>query len=94
MRGAFFVGIIASQYFFGMVGIMFIRKKGPCKACRTIRLFILSVIPLIFLIGTNQGINLPDWDFHNLIGDFFLVLFLIVLGWRVYKDFWKTDKNN
>ena len=69
------------------------KNKPNCKACKTIRYFLMSVIPLIFFIGTNQEFKLPGWNFHALVGDLFLVIFLVVLGWRVRKDFWLKRKN-
>ena len=76
----------------GEFELVFSNNKRPCKNCRTIRLFVLAAIPLIVLIGTSQEFDLPNWDYHRLIGDLFLGVLLLVLAWRVYKDFWVKNK--
>ncbi len=68
-----------------------LKNKKKCKLCKNIRYFLILVIPLIFMIATNQEIDLPNIDLIKLLGNVVLAILILQILWRVYKDYFKKN---
>ena len=61
-------------------------KPGQdCKVCRTIRRFLLLAALLLVLVWSQPDWRLPPhYDYSTLVGDLFLLAFVLVFAWKYY----------
>ena len=69
------------------------KEKKKCKFCLRIRIFLLSAVCIIILIGTTDGIKLPDnFQVHH-IGYIFLLVFILKLAHNIFVDYFKNSNS-
>ncbi len=61
-------------------------KKRNCPSCRLIRLFLLVAAFLLIALWTQPELLLPKGiDLGKLVGDLVAVLFVLLLGWQIWR---------
>ena len=61
-------------------------KKRNCPSCRLIRLFLLVAAFLLIALWTQPELLLPRGiDLGKLAGDVVAVVFVLLLGWQVWR---------
>ncbi len=61
-------------------------KKRNCPSCRLIRLFLLVAAFLLIALWTQPELLLPKGiDLGKLAGDVVAVVFVLLLGWQVWR---------
>gem|GEM_PF-2964251 len=60
--------------------------KLPCKACQLIRRFLLLAAGLLGVLYLQPDWRLPAGiNYGKLIGDLFALVFVLLLGWKIYQ---------
>ena len=67
-------------------------QKEPCKVCRQIRYFLIVAIPILVIIGTRPDVGVPSFPIEMAFTNLILLGFFLVLGWRIYIDYFKNKK--
>ena len=65
------------------------RVKPVCSVCRTIRVYLIFAIPLIFMAFAGVRIDWPDINMTAMVGNIFLGAFCLLVAWRIYVDYFK-----
>ena len=69
------------------------KEKKKCKFCLKIRIFLLSAVCIIILIGTTDGIKLPNnFQVHH-VGLIFLIIFILKVFHNIYIDYYKNSNS-
>ena len=68
------------------------KEKEPCSICVQIRYFVMIAIPLIVLIATQSELELPAFPIENAFANLIGVLFVVVIAFRIYTDYFKNKK--
>ena len=69
------------------------KEKKKCKFCLRIRIFLLSAVCIIILIGTTDGIKLPNNLSVHHVGYIFLIIFILKLTHKIYVDYYKNSNS-
>ena len=64
------------------------RVRPVCSVCRTIRVYLIFAIPLIFMAFAGVRIDWPDINMA-MVGNIFLGAFCLLVAWRIYVDYLK-----
>ncbi len=67
-------------------------QQPVCKVCRQIRYFFLVAAPILVLIGTRPDVAVPTIPIEELFTWFIAIAFLSVIAFRVYKDYFSSNK--
>jgi hypothetical protein len=60
--------------------------QKPCKACQLIRRFLLLAAGLLGVLYLQPDWRLPPgFDYGKLVGDLFALVFVLLLGWKIYQ---------
>ncbi len=60
--------------------------QKPCKACQLIRRFLLLAAGLLGVLYLRPDWRLPPgFDYGKLVGDLFALVFVLLLGWKIYQ---------
>ena len=65
------------------------RVRPVCSVCRTIRVYLIFAIPLIFMAFAGVRIDWPDINMTAMVGNIFLGAFCLLVAWRIYVDYLK-----
>ncbi len=68
------------------------KEKEPCRICVQIRYFLMIAIPLIVLISTQAELELPEFPIESAFANLIGILFVVVIAFRVYTDYFKKKK--
>jgi len=68
------------------------KEKEPCRICVQIRYFLMIAIPLIVLISTQAELELPAFPIESAFANLIGILFVVVIAFRVYTDYFKNKK--
>tara|TARA_Y100001934_G_scaffold190347_1_gene224352 strand:- start:390 stop:548 length:159 start_codon:yes stop_codon:yes gene_type:complete len=52
----------------------------------------MIAIPLIVLISTQAELELPEFPIENAFANLIGVLFVVVIAFRIYTDYFKNKK--
>jgi hypothetical protein len=66
--------------------------QPTCKVCKQIRYFLLVAVPIVVLIGTSPDVSLPSVPIEELFTTFVFIGFCLILGWRIYKDYFSNNR--
>ncbi len=67
-------------------------QQPTCKVCRQIRYFFLVAVPILVLIGTRTDVAVPAIPIEELFTWFIVIAFLLIVAFRVYKDYFSSNK--
>mgnify|MGYP001402224252 CR=1 FL=1 len=67
-------------------------QQPVCKVCRQIRYFFLVAVPILVLIGTRTDVAVPAIPIEELFTWFIVIAFLLIVAFRVYKDYFSNNK--
>lgn len=57
-----------------------------CPACKRIRAFLLLAVVILVAMWTQPELALPTgFDYPKLLGDVFAVVFVVLLGWQLWR---------
>jgi hypothetical protein len=65
------------------------RVRPVCSVCRTIRVYLIFAIPLIFMAFAGVRIDWPDINMTAMVGNIFLGAFCLLVAWRIYVDYFR-----
>jgi len=69
------------------------KKKKDCVVCRNIRYFLIIAALLLVMVWSQPGWALPGgFDYSTLVGDLFLLAFLLTFGWKFWVYYRDKDK--
>lgn len=67
--------------------------KNNCKFCRNVRYFLIFAAFLLVMLWTQPEWRLPAGiDYSTLVGDLFLLAFLVTFGWKLWDHLKSRSK--
>jgi hypothetical protein len=68
-------------------------ERPPCVFCQRVRIFSAFAIVIVVLLVTRTDIVfLSGIDLNNLLFKFVVTMFVGLVIWKIYQEYWLVDK--
>ena len=67
-------------------------KKGPCRICRLIRVYLLFAIPTLALFWLGVDFRVGNVDVQDLLIKVVLIVLFFSILRRIYIDFFRSER--